>query len=143
MQGEPGEWLPFVPIPATTMGVQRMPSPPWLASWHLLSLALLTVLSTNLGFHISLPSMGTHRLKSQIVGSRGILSPSSSKVSGNPHRKEATISFSSGSSSKSEPPPLDPSSPGGVLGSADWLGTGSSTNLTWWHLFHPSPLSLW
>ena len=86
---------------------------------------------------------GTHRLKSRIVGSGGIFLPSSSKVSGDPCRKEATISFSSGSSSKSEPPPLDPSSPSGVLGLADWLGAGSSANLTWWHLFFcPSPLSL-
>ena len=87
---------------------------------------------------------GTHRLKSRIVGSKGIFLPSSSKVSGNPHRKEATIGFSSSSSSKSEPLPLDPSSPSGVLGSADWLGTGSSANLTWWCLlFCPSPLGLW
>ena len=87
---------------------------------------------------------GTHRLKSRIAGSRGIFSPSSSDISGNPHRKEATISFSSGSSSKSEPLPSDPSSPGGVLGPADWLGAGSSANLTWWHLFFcPSPLGLW
>ena len=85
---------------------------------------------------------GTHRLKSKIAGSRGIFSPSSSKVSGDPHRKEATVGFSSGSSSKSEPLPLDPSSPGGVLGLADWLGAGSSANLTWWHLFHLSPLGL-
>ena len=86
----------------------------------------------------------THRLKSRIVGSGGVFSSSSSKVSSNIHRKEATISFSSCGSSKSEPLPSDPSSPGGVLGSADWLGAGSSANLTWWHLlFCPSPLSLW
>ena len=87
---------------------------------------------------------GTHRLKSRTAGSRGIFSPSSSKVSGNPHRKEATVGFSSGSSSKSEPLPSDSSSPSGVLGSADWLGAGSSANLTWQHLlFCPSPLGLW
>ena len=87
---------------------------------------------------------GTHRLKSRIVGSGGSFLPSSSKVSGDSHRKEATIGFSSGGSSKSEPLPLDPSSLGGVLGVADWLGAGSSANLTWWHLlFCPSPLSLW
>ena len=83
---------------------------------------------------------GTHRPKSRILG---IFSPSSSKVSGNPHRKEATVGFSSGSSSKSEPLPLDPSSPCGVLGLADWLGVGLSANLTWRHLlFHPSTLGL-
>ena len=87
---------------------------------------------------------GTHRPKSKIVGSRGIFSSSSSKASGDPHRNEATVSFSSGSSSKSEPPPSDPSSPSCVLGSVDWLGAGSSANWTWWHLFfHPSLLSLW
>ena len=54
---------------------------------------------------------GTHRLKSKIVGPRGIFSPSSSEVSSNPCRKEATVSFSSGGSFKSEPLPSDPSSP--------------------------------
>ena len=73
---------------------------------------------------------GTHWPKSKIMGSRGIFSPSSSEVSGNPHRKEATIGFSSGSSPKSEPPPLDPSSPDCVLGSADWLETCWSLNQT-------------
>ena len=87
---------------------------------------------------------GTHRPKSKIRGSRGIFLPSSSGVSSNPRRKEATISFSSGSSSKSEPLPSDPSSPGCVLGLADWLGAGSSANLTWQCLFFcPSLLSLW
>ena len=87
---------------------------------------------------------GTHSLKSKIVGSGCVFLASSSKVSGNPHRKEATISFSSGGSSKSEPLPLDPSSPGCVLGSADWLGAGSSVKWTWQHLFFcPSPLGLW
>ena len=86
---------------------------------------------------------GTPRLKSQILSSGGIFLPSSSKVSGNPHRKEAAIGFSSGDSSKSEPLPLDPSSPGGVLGSVDQLGAGFSANLTWWCLlFCPSPLGL-
>ena len=87
---------------------------------------------------------GTHRLKSRIAGSEDVFLPSSSEVSGNPCRKEATIRFSSGGSSKSEPLPSDPSSPGGFLGSADWLGAGSSANLTWWCLlFCPSPLGLW
>ena len=36
---------------------------------------------------------GTHRLKSKILGSGGIFLPSSSKVSGNPYRKEATVEF--------------------------------------------------
>ena len=85
-----------------------------------------------------------HWLKSAISGSGGIFSPSSSKVPGDPHRKEATIGFSSGGSSKSEPLPWDPSLPSGILGLADWLGTGLSTNLTWWHLlFCLSPLGLW
>ena len=86
---------------------------------------------------------GTHWLKSKITGSGGVFLPSSSKVSGNPCRKEATIGFSSSGSSKSEPLPLDPSSSGGVLGLVDWLGTGSSANLTWQCLFFcPSPLDL-
>ena len=67
---------------------------------------------------------GTHRLNSKTAGSGGIFLPSSSKVSGNPLRKEATVSFSSSGSYKSEPLPLDPSSPSCVLGSAEWLGAG-------------------
>ena len=87
---------------------------------------------------------GTHWPKSIILGSRGIFLPSSSEVSSDPHRKEATVGFSSSSSSKSEPLPWDPSLPSGALGSADWLGAGLSANLTWQHLlFHPSPLGLW
>ena len=85
----------------------------------------------------------THWPKSVISGSRGVFSPSLSKVSGDPFRKEATVGFSSGISSKSEPLPWDLSSPFGILGSADWLGAGSSANLTWWCLlFCPSPLGL-
>ena len=57
VQGEPREWPPLNPIPATTMGVQRMPSLPWPAFWNLLFLALLTARSTILGFCISPPSM--------------------------------------------------------------------------------------
>ena len=72
----------------------------------------------------------THQLKSAASGSRGIFSPSLSKVPGDPCRKEATIGFSSGRSSKLEPLPWDPSLPGGILGLADQLGAGSSTNLT-------------
>ena len=59
---------------------------------------------------------GTHWPKSIMSGSGGIFSPSLSEVSGDPCRKEATVGFSSGSSSKSEPLPLDPSSPCGGLG---------------------------
>ena len=121
-----------------------MPSLPWLAFWHLLSPGTADSSIHQSGVSHLSAFHGTHRLKSKIAGSRGIFLPSSSEVSGNPCRKEATISFSSGSSSKSEPLPLDPSSPGCVLGSADWLGAGSSANQTWWHLFFcPSPLSLW
>ena len=83
------------------------------------------------------------RPKSIISSSRGIFLPSSSEVSEDPHRKEATVSFSSGGSPKSEPLPWDPSSPGSILRLADWLGAGSSASLTWQHLlFHPSPLGL-
>ena len=86
---------------------------------------------------------GTHMPKSIISGSGGVFLPSSSEVSGDPHRKEATVGFSSGSSSKSEPLPLDPSLPSGILGSVDWPGAGLSANLTWQHLlFYPSPLGL-
>ena len=84
---------------------------------------------------------GTHWLNSKTAGSRGISLPSSLEVSGNPLRKEATIGFSSGSSSKLEPLPLDPCSPGPVLGSAGWLGAGWSSNWTWQQLlFCPSLL---
>ena len=86
----------------------------------------------------------THSAKSKTVGSSGIFSPSLSTVSGDPHRKEATAGFSSGSSPKSESPPSDPSSPNGISKSADQLGAGLSTQLTWQCLFfHPSPLDLW
>ena len=61
----------------------------------------------------------THQLKSAILGSRGVFSPSSSKVPSDPRRKEATIGFSSGSSFKSEPLPWDPSFPSGILELAD------------------------
>ena len=66
----------------------------------------------------------THQLNSKTMGSGGISSPSSSEVFGDPLRKEATVGFSSGGSSKSEPLPLDPCSPGSVLGSVEWLGVG-------------------
>ena len=114
-----------------------MPSLSWLASWHLLPPALLTVPSTILGSHIFPPSMGP-------TGSRGIFLPSSSEVSGDPPRKEATIAFSSGGSSKSEPPPSDPSSSDCVLGLADWPETGWSLNWTvQCLLFPPSQLCHW
>ena len=87
---------------------------------------------------------GTHWLNSKTTGSRGILSPSSSEVSGNPLRKEATTGFSSGSSSKSESLPLVPSSPGPVFGSVGQLGAGWSSNCTWQHvLFCSSLLHPW
>ena len=86
--------------------------------------------------------LGTHWPKSKTAGSRGIFSPSSSKVSSNPLRKEATIGFSSGGSSKSEPLPLDPSL-GCVLGLVEQLGAGCFSNWTWQCLFfHPSLLGL-
>ena len=119
------------------MGVWKMPSLPWWAFWHLLSPALPTVPAHHSGVSHLSAFHGTHWPKSKIAGSGGIFLPSSSKVSSYPRRKEATISFSSGSSSKSEPPPLDPSSPDCVLGSADWLETGWSSNQTVWHLFFP------
>ena len=78
---------------------------------------------------------GTHRPNSKTAGSRGIFSPSSSKVCSEPLRKEATIGFSSAGSSKSEPPPLDPSSLSCDLGLVEWLGAGCSLNWTWWCLF--------
>ena len=87
---------------------------------------------------------GTHRLKSKTVGSGRVFLPSSSKVSSDPLRKEATVGFSSSGSSKSEPPPLDPSSLSCVLGLVEWLGAGCSSNWTWQCLFFcPSLLGLW
>ena len=67
---------------------------------------------------------GTHWLNSKTAGSRGILSPSSLEVSSDPLRKEASASFSSGGSSKSEPSLVAPSSLGPVFRSAGWLGQG-------------------
>ena len=83
---------------------------------------------------------GTHWLNSKTVGSGGILLPSSSEVSSNPLRKEATASFSSSGSSKSESLPLVPSSPGPVFRSVGWLGAGWSSNCTWQHLLFCSSL---
>ena len=65
---------------------------------------------------------GTHWLKSKTVGFRGILLPSSSEVSSNPLRKEATASFSSGGSSRSEPLPVAP--PHWALSSGQWGSWG-------------------
>ena len=87
--------------------------------------------------------MGPISQSPKITGSGGIFLPSSSEVSGDPCRKEATVGFSSGSSSKLEPPPLAPFSPSGALGMVDWLGVASSVNLTWQCLFLcPSQLGL-
>ena len=87
---------------------------------------------------------GTHSAKSKMVGSSGIFSPSSSDVSGDPHRKEATAGFSSSGSPKSESLPSDPSLPDSISGLVDRLGAGSFTKLTWQCLFFcPSPLDLW
>ena len=87
---------------------------------------------------------GTHRLNSKTMGSGDVFLPSSSKVSSDPLRKEATVGLSSGSSSKSEPLPLDPSSLGCVWGLAEWLEADCSSNQTWWHVFFCSSLlGLW
>ena len=84
---------------------------------------------------------GTHSAKSKMAGSGGILLPSSSDVSGDPCRKEATAGFSSGSSPKLESLPSDPSPPDCMSGLADQPGDGLSAKLTWWHIFLcPSPL---
>ena len=126
------------------MGVWRMPSLPWLAFWHLLSLALLTVPSTILGSCISQPSMEP---TGQSLKSRA---PEASSC---PHHPKSLVTLAGRRlplvSVLAVPPsqslhPSDPSSPGCVLGSADWLGAGSSANSTWWHLFFcPSLLGLW
>ena len=87
---------------------------------------------------------GTHWLNSKTAGSGDVLSASSSEVSGNPLRKEATASFISGGSSRSESSPSSPSSPDLVFGSVQWLGAGWSSNCTCWHLFfHSSLLHPW
>ena len=135
MQGEPVEWPPFESNSHNCCGSMKDAT----------SLASLLVSSfpgtANSSSHQSGVSHlsdfhGTHWLKSLMLGS--------SKVSSDPHRKETTVGFSSGDSSKSEPLPWDPSLSSGVLGSADCLGAGLSANLTWRHLlFHPSPLGLW
>ena len=51
---------------------------------------------------------GTHQLNSTTGGSGDVSLPSSSEVFGNPLKKEATIGFSSGGSSRSEPLPFNP-----------------------------------
>ena len=72
----------------------------------------------------------THWPKSAVSGSGGVFSSSLSKVPRDPRKKEATIGFSSGSSSKSDPLPWDPSSPDSILGLADQLGASLSANPT-------------
>ena len=85
----------------------------------------------------------THSARFETGGSGGIFSPSSSEISGDPCRKEATASLSSGGSPKSESLPSHLPSPKGILGSADHLGASSSIELTWRCLFFcPSPLDL-
>ena len=86
----------------------------------------------------------THRPNSKTTGSRGIFSPSSFKVSSDPLRKEATVGFSYGSSSKSEPLPLGPSSLSSVLGSVQsgWGQVALQTRLGSASSFSPSLLGL-
>ena len=83
---------------------------------------------------------GTHWLNSKTMGSRGIILPSSSEVSGNPLKKDATASPSSSGSSRSEPSLVVPSSPHPVFWPAGQLGAGGSSNCTWWHLLFCSSL---
>ena len=71
---------------------------------------------------------GTHWLNSKTAGYRGILSPSSSEVSGDPLRKDATTGHSSGGSSRSEPLPVAPSSLDPVFGPAGWLWAAGLQN---------------
>ena len=78
----------------------------------------------------------THSAKSRTAGSGSISPPSSSDVSSDPHRKQATVATNSGSPPKSASPPLGPSSPYGVSGLVGWL--------TWQcPLFLPLSLDLW
>ena len=83
---------------------------------------------------------GTHWLNSETRGSRDISSSSSSKVFGNPLKKEATIGFSSSSSSKSEPLPLDPCSLDSVWGQQYGWEQVWSSNQTLQHLLFWSSL---
>ena len=121
--------LPCVQLPHSLCKCEKCPHLPGQSSdvfppWHCQQLPHQSGVSHLSDFHV------THQEKSATLDSRGIFSPSLSKVPGDPHRKEVTIGFNSGSSSRSEPPPWDPSLPGGILWSADWLGVGSSANLT-------------
>ena len=74
---------------------------------------------------------GTHWLNSVTAGSRDILLPLSSKVSGDPLKKDATTSPSSGGSPRSEPLAVAPSSLDPVFGPEGQLGAGWSSNCTW------------
>ena len=67
---------------------------------------------------------GTHWLNSKTAGSGGILLPSSLEVSGNPLKKDATASPSSGGSSRSEPLPVAPPSLDPVFKPVGQLGVG-------------------
>ena len=87
----------------------------------------------------------THWLNSVTVGSRGILSSSSSEVPVDPLKKDATSGPSSSGSSRSEPSAAAASSLDSVLGLEGQLGAGCSSNCTWQSLFFCSTLlcSMW
>ena len=66
----------------------------------------------------------THLVGWDMGGSSDISSFSSSVVSDDPCKKEATSAWSCGGSPKSESPPSDPILLEGISGSADWLAVG-------------------
>ena len=136
---EPGGWPPSFLILTSAVGAKRRPTPPWQASCNLPSLVLPKLRPPVWGFAL-LSLHGTHWLNSKTMGSRGVTLPSSSEVSGNPLRKDATTGPSSGGSSRSEPLPVAPSSLDPVFGPVGQLGAGGSSNCTWWHLLFCSSL---
>ena len=77
----------------------------------------------------------THLADLYTDGSGSISSPSSSAISDDPCKKEATFTLSCSGSPKSESLPLDPILPEGVSGLADWLAVGWLEKLTRRHLF--------
>ena len=116
VQGEPGEWPPLAPNSCICCGSLKD------AGTSLASFLQSSIPGTvdssvhHSGVSHLLAFHGTHWLNSKTVGSGGVSSPSSLEVSGQPSQdRRLPAGFSSGSSSKSEPLPLDPCSLGPVF----------------------------
>ena len=85
----------------------------------------------------------THLVDWDMGGSGNIPSSSSSGISDDPSKKEATSALSCGGSPKSESLPSDPVPPKGVSELAGQLAVGWLDKLSWHHLFLLLSSGLW